>query len=120
MLKRSLRELLASYRASHKSVPQLGFIAVDITFQTGYPGDGGTWPSYTAPADGVCVIQLNNNPSLCIRKRNMDFADSNSATGAWAVCYVPCKKGEVVNWYSNNTASAPTTAYLRFYPDVGS
>ena len=120
MLKSSLRELLASYRSSHKSVPQPAFVATDVTFPTGYPGDEGAWPSYTAPADGLCAIQLSNNPSLFIRKQNMDFVGNNSTAGTWAVGYVPCRKGDVVNWYSANTTNSTTVAYIRFYPYVGS
>lgn len=121
MYKSYLRELLAAFRSSHKSVPQSYFIWADIIFPTGLPGDEGTWPSYTAPADGLCVIQIENNPSLFIRKQNMDFiGGSGSTAGMWAVGYVPCQKGEVVNWYSADTTSATTTAHIRFYSYVGS
>lgn len=120
MLKKLLNSCLDAYRGSHKSVPQYNFISADIVFPTGYPGNEGPWPSYTAPADGICVIQTNDNPSLFIRKRELDFIGSSLYAGAWAVGYIPCQKGEVVNWYSPDTTSATAMAHIRFYPYIGS
>ena len=122
-VKSLLREALASYRGSHKSVPDVHFVAVEFNVATGYPTEPSSISKYVAPTDGLVVLQAdatNGATALTIRMKG-ELYDAINITGdgsIWPCGNIPCKKGDVVGFYVLGTKST-AHVYLRFYSYVG-
>lgn len=120
-LKSLVNAVLTAWRGSHKSVIKGTYVASTVTL-TGISASSQN--SYTAPSDGILVIQCKAPcDAICLRQGNsLDWgrfvAESASA---WPVGFIPLKKGTVCNYYADGrSTTTPVTAYLRFYPYVGS
>lgn len=120
-LKKLVNALLAAWRGSHKSVIRGDYIASETTFTA--LGVSNT-QTYTAPSDGVLVAQCKNPcDAICLRYgSDLDFGRFTAeGTYAWPVGFIPLRKGTKCAFYvAGNNTTLPVTAYLRFYPYVGS
>ena len=122
-VKSLLREALASYRGSHKSVPDVPFVATQFDIATGYPTEQSSFPRYVAPTDGLAVLQADATAgatSLVIRMKGVlyDIINIPGDGISWPCGNAPCKKGDVVGFYVLGTKST-ARVYLRFYSYVG-
>lgn len=116
-LKSYLREVFVSWRSSHKSVPRTDWIAATGSYTPGAEPDAGG--VYTAPQDGILVIQVQSAVWLYARKRGMDWLNLGSGGDTWLCGSVPCQKGDAVVYVAGGD-NATGTAFIRFYPYVGS
>ena len=118
-----LREALASYRGSHKSVPEVFLVDTQFNIATGYPTEQSSFPRYVAPTDGLAVLQSNavdGATALVVRMKGVNYDVVNIVGDgvSWLCGSVPCKKGDVVGFYVLGTKST-AHVYLRFYSYVG-
>lgn len=118
-IKTLLNAVLAAWRGSHKSVIRGDYVAADATLTA-----LGVSSTYTAPADGVLVIQCKAPcDAICLRYgSDLDFGRFTSeGAGVWPVGFIPLRKGAKCAFYASGAnTTLPVTAYLRFYPYVGS
>lgn len=116
-LKDLLRSTLTAWLGSHKSVPVSNWIYVERTIQAGIEHIDEN--AYVAPSDGVFSIQSEYPATvLTIRKNGMDWVCGSPTEGPWQVFFVPCRKGETINFSANSTEQT-VNCFLRFYKYVG-
>ena len=120
-IKTLLNAVLAAWRGSHKSVIRGNYVAAEATF-TGLGVSSAQ--TFIAPTDGVFVVQCKAPcGAICLRYgSNIDVARFTSeSTYAWPVGFIPLNKGAKCAFYvDGGITTLPVTAYLRFYPYVGS
>jgi hypothetical protein len=113
-LKSYLSALLASYRSTHKSIPQTTAINFTETLTNGEMDY-----SYTAPSDGIFACQLGATANHLTILRNGSSAFSVSGTTNWAGCSLLVKAGDkILPWYASSDKTS-ATIYICFYPSVG-
>ena len=120
-IKTLLNAVLAAWRGSHKSVIRGDYIA-SVTTLTAL-GASNT-QTYTAPSDGILVIQCKAPcDAICLRQgSSLDWGRFLAESALiWPVGFIQLKKGAVCSYYvDGHSTTTPVTAYLRFYPYVGS
>ena len=120
-LKQLVNAVLTAWRGSHKSVIAGNYIASETTLTA--LGVSNT-QTYTAPSDGVLVVQCKNPcEAICLQYgSDLDFGRFTAeGTYAWPAGFIPLRKGATCAFYAaGDTTTLPVTAYLRFYPCVGS
>lgn len=120
-IKTLLNAVLAAWRGSHKSVIRGDYISSETTLTA--LGVSNT-QTYTAPTDGVLVVQCKNPcGAICLRYGgNLDVGRFTSeGTYVWPVGFIPLNKGAKCTFYvAGDITTLPVKAYLRFYPYVGS
>lgn len=125
MFKSYFRSLLAAFRESHRSVPDIAYVSGDPVVANGYEARLNEDHSYTAPKDGVFSIQAEQVNLVVIQKVPYDLGLDwtfgwDGSNGGWPTVFVPCKRGERLIFYTRDgNAGATVQVHWRFYPNVG-
>ena len=108
--KKMIRELLSSYRSSHKSVPNNSG-AISVATGTIYG------VSYIPPCDGFIV--LKGYASICHIQSDSEAIQTTGYTTTasnWNAAWLRVRKGVKYDVYAHDS----TNAFCVFVPDLGS
>ena len=107
----SLKQILNAFgKASARNAFPSSSGAITVTFV-----NGSYYNSYTAPTEGYLVGGLYDGGVIQLRATVLQGAYTGSAVN-FAYCFVPVRKGEVVQWYAGGNKPNSEKDFFKFVP----